>query len=122
MQTASDFLQHYGVKGMRWGVRKNGDISVTAAPRKKPPVSDDYAETKELRTKPVTSLSNAQIRKVNERLQLERSYAELTSKQSNMAKGGKFLDKALKGAKTAQTVYGLVNSPAGKAARGLINT
>ena len=70
-----DVLAHFGVKGMRWGVRKSE--SAKRAARKE---SEDYSSTKNLRKKPVSTLSNAELRKVNERIQLEQTYKQLNSK------------------------------------------
>jgi len=35
MSTADDFLAHYGVKGMRWGVRREGDAAGSSTPSKR---------------------------------------------------------------------------------------
>lgn len=60
----NNYLQHYGVKGMKWGVRK--------ARR-----SADSAEVKQIRKKKVSQMSNAELRKANERIRLEQEYKRL---------------------------------------------
>ena len=60
----NNYLQHYGVKGMKWGVRK--------ARR-----SADSAEAKQIRKKKVKEMSNAELRKLNERIRLEQEYKRL---------------------------------------------
>ena len=68
-------LAHYGIKGMRWGIRKKRDD----APRA--PRSEDSVVARELfvkaKTSSVGSLSNDELRKVNERMNLEQQYARL---------------------------------------------
>ena len=69
-ESKDDFMAHFGVKGMKWGVRKDSSGSAAKA-------SEDHAKVAALRTKPTHSLSNAQLKTINERLQLESTYAEL---------------------------------------------
>jgi len=98
-------LEHYGKKGMKWGVRKS---------RSGPKVSSDYKQTKPLRSRKTRELTNKQLKKVNERINLEQNYSRLNptkvKKGLNAAKG------VLAVATTATTVYTMYNSPAGKAA------
>lgn len=78
----NDELQHWGIKGMRWGVRRyqNKDGSLTSAGRKRQ-MSDDAKATRVLKKKKLSELSNAELRKLNERQSLERTY-----KQNNKSK------------------------------------
>ena len=72
-------LYHYGIKGMKWGVRKSR--SRTGSSRKKRSKtdgwSDDAKETYRIKKKKVNQMSNAELRKVNERRNLERNYKQL---------------------------------------------
>lgn len=74
-------LQHHGIRGQKWGVRRyqNKDGSLTSAGRKrqKRQLSDDAKEAKNLKKKRIGELSNAELRKVNERKNLERNYKQL---------------------------------------------
>lgn len=67
-------LTHFGVKGMRWGVRKKQEPVSTGVA--KTPMSSDAALTSKIRTKARTSgmssLSNEELFALNQRLQLER--------------------------------------------------
>ena len=65
-------LYHYGVLGMRWGKRKSR-------------MSQDAREAKALKKKKVSEMSNAELRKLNERRNLERNYKNLNP--SAIAKG-----------------------------------
>lgn len=78
----SDFLAHYGVLGMKWGKRKNSDGSTG-----KKPASSDHIETREIKKKPVSEMSNAELQKIVTRMNLEMQYSKLnTSNKSDAAK------------------------------------
>lgn len=96
-------LKHYGVKGMRWGARrKEGpDGRVKREP------SADFKETRELAKKRPAQLSNSELRKLNERLQLEQTYSNLTSKknQQTIKEGREHVKMTLDLIKTGQLLY-----------------
>ena len=89
-------LYHSGVKGMRWGVRRyqNSDGSLTDAGRKryntKAPKSEEHLRVKALKKKKLSQLSNAEIRELNNRMQLESQYKNL-KRQKNV--GMKFVQE-----------------------------
>jgi hypothetical protein len=90
--TVDDFLAHFGVKGMHWGVRR-GESS-------RAPSSDDHAESVDLRKKAKSGggihvLSNDELQKVNTRLNLEKSYSSLTENTKQAAAGEKFVKNNL---------------------------
>lgn len=66
-----NYLAHYGVLGMRWGVR-----------RKSRTPSVDSANVKAIRKKKIDEMSNQDLRDANARLQLESQYKQLTKKTS----------------------------------------
>lgn len=76
-------LYHFGVKGMKWGVRKDRKRSRSD--------SKDYAESRDLLKKSPNKLSNAELRKINERLNLEQQYSNLTTIQKQ--KGQSFVKR-----------------------------
>lgn len=86
----NDVLMHFGVKGMRWGVR-NAESRKRIAREE----SEDYSSTKNLRKQPVSTLSNAELKKINERIQLEQTYKQLTAKDVSKGQAAttKFLGK-----------------------------
>lgn len=98
-------LYHYGVLGMKWGVRKNR--SESPAPnrmkKQKKNISEDARVAKELKKKKVSEMSNAELRKLNERQQLERSYSQLN--KSTIAKGLAFVSSAAVMTNTAINLY-----------------
>lgn len=97
----SDSLQHYGKKGMRWGIR-----------RKKTSVSSDYKETARLRKKNIKSLSNEELQKAAKRLNLERQFKSLSPSKSDIGKKvvGDIIGGAAKATLTGATMaaFGLV--------------
>lgn len=61
------YLMHYGVKGMKWGVRKS----------KSSKYSKDYNESRALKRKNYKQLSNEELKTLNKRLELESNYKRL---------------------------------------------
>lgn len=103
-----DHLSHYGVRGMKWGVRRkigpNGRVQKGSV---------DFRTTKELRKRPSHTLSNMQLKKVNERMQLEQKFSQMNP--SKKEKGRMKVKAMIAAGGTAISVYNMVNSPAGKA-------
>ena len=97
---SDDYLAHYGVLGMEWGVRKNKTKSGLRK-RKSTPVHDDYRKAHS--GKSVKYMSDSELRSVNNRLQMERQYSELTRKTS---KGKKVVNALIKTAGTIAAAEG----------------
>jgi hypothetical protein len=118
-----DYLEHFGVLGMRWGYRKlpNGNYSKgfsfgRGAP--KSPPSEDATAAQEHRSTAkssgVQALSNAELQRVVSRMNLEQQYAKLTAKPGRIAKGQKFTKTVLGVGATANDIYTYSQSPTGK--------
>lgn len=69
-------LYHHGVKGMKWGIRKD-KLSRVQRKAKRGNWSDDARTASEIRTKKPKQMTNAEMRKLNERTRLEREYQQL---------------------------------------------
>ena len=97
-----DFLQHYGVLGMKWGHRKaKSNVSSNKKPK-----STKNTTTSKPKHKPKPTqrrLTDAELREAVNRLRLEREYAELTYRNSSRAKVEKVV-------KTIGTVAALTTS------------
>lgn len=94
-------LYHFGIKGMRWGVRRyqNPDGSLTNAGKKRlkkgqtsneETDSSNKTSTKYSSTKTVKDMSDDELRQAINRIQLEQQYKNLSPK--NVSKGKKFVD------------------------------
>lgn len=106
---SDDELKHFGVKGMRWGVRKDRN-RVTSAQKNQKPERDEHGRSlvkttnspiKRL-TSPVSSLTDAELQARVNRIRLEKDYKELTKKDwSTVQKGLKFATDILKDVATS---------------------
>lgn len=78
-------LTHWGIKGMKWGVRRyqNKDGSYTAAGKKRRNQEDTHEDYNKAHDKKnVKSMSDKELRERINRLQMEQQYANLTQKRS----------------------------------------
>lgn len=104
-------LEHHGIKGMRWGIRRyqNSDGSLTAAGKKhRGESSSESSSSSSSKTassskgkssssgtkKSVSEMSNEELRTAINRLQLEKQYKELTP--ATVSKGQKFAKTVMK--------------------------
>lgn len=76
-------LYHYGVPGMRWGVRR-AQRRANRIERKgaRKGWSSDAIDVGKIRAKKVKQMSNAELKKLNERNQLEVTNRDLKRKQN----------------------------------------
>ena len=126
-----DYLAHYGVLGMKWGVRKDvrpqGHQSEKTNTKRKKKVSMDVSEDKKqsnvLLKKHPDDLSNVELKRLNNRMELESNYKRLTkTDKSKFQKGYDYVKTGLAVAGTATAAYNLAKSPMMKAAQTQINT
>lgn len=110
--TAYNFLKHYGVKGMKWGVRKS-EVTLSTTPGKKVRGSGGYdleahddakkAATYKQKAKKSTTdaLSNKELQDLVLRMNLEQQYKRLS--ESDMSYGEKFVRQMFVGAEKQQS-------------------
>lgn len=105
----NDVLAHFGIKGMRWGVRRTPEQLGHRKKGKSNNRSEDEKEVSSLRKKKTKNLSNKELEKITKRMNLERQYSEL--KRKEISAGEQYVNSVLKYATTAATIYGLSKSP-----------
>jgi hypothetical protein len=100
-----EFLEHHGVKGMKWGIRH------------KPPSikrSGDSRRVSDLRKRKAHQLTNKQLKTINDRMNLEQNFNRLNP--GKFTNGKRLVESILATATLGATAFNLINSPAGKAA------
>ena len=96
-------LMHYGVKGMRWGVRR--DLKKSSGKRSKQLSANDRKKNDMKKAaKDRRLLSDAELKKRIERLKMEQQLAELTEKNTNPGKAYVKEVLATSGRKVATTL------------------
>lgn len=79
----NDELYHYGVPGMKWGVRRSQNKLDRIDKRsKKNDWSEDATTAAKIKTKKVSQMTNAELRKLNDRRNLEQQNANLSRNSS----------------------------------------
>lgn len=108
-----DFLAHFGVKGMRWGVRRNRDH----APSSSDAQNAALVREKIRQTGGTHSLTNKELQDFITRANLEQQYSRLAREDPKLVRGHNFIKALLNAANTANSVYNLYNSPLSKEIR-----
>lgn len=91
-------LYHYGILGQKWGVRRfqNKDGTRTPAGKRREAgssKSEDHIKSRDAKSKAPGGLSNEELKKLNERLQLEETYKRLSAEK--IEKSESFVKKAI---------------------------
>jgi len=102
-------LKHFGVLGMKWGVRKGSKTGASAGSKAKTGAStasksktgaesqngrsSDYAKASALKNKRIANMSNDELAEVTRRIQLEQNYRRVTT--PTKSKGRAFVEAQL---------------------------
>lgn len=88
-------LYHYGVLGMKWGVRRSqAKLNRIQKKAKRQNWSEDATEAAKIRTKKPKQMSNSELKKINERTRLENEYKNLNSRKPSAGK--KFVQEIMR--------------------------
>lgn len=98
-------LYHWGIKGMKWGVRRyqNSDGSLTPAGRKRYSDNDSgdtdapnkSSSSNSSKPKSISEMSDVELRTAVQRLQLEQQYKNLLPKEEKTVSAGMKFIKAV---------------------------
>lgn len=116
-----DCLMHYGIPGMKWGVRKarKNNYFSKAAKKRRSSYSQDYKDVEKLRKKSYKQLSNSELKSLNKRLELEANYKRLNPK--GIEKGKRMVSYGVGLLSLAGSVYALRNAPLTQMGKSIIN-
>ena len=114
---SNDELEHYGIKGMKWGVRKNRVSGPSSAPAKsKSTMSPDVKRVSEIKAKVKAkgrdSLTNDEMQDLVKRMNLEQQYGNLNP--SKAKKGMDYLKTTAGVLGTVGSIYAFSKSPLAK--------
>lgn len=104
---SEDFIKHFGVKGMRWGVRNPES-------KRKAAQSEDHKTSRALQKRHNSSLSNNELATIQQRLTLEANVNKLDG--SKVKKGSDKAAYILGTLGVGAAAYNMFKSPAGQAA------
>lgn len=102
MTGTDDFLEHYGVKGMRWGVKRKSTHKE----------SFDSKQVKKHRGKPAHALTNKQIKELNTRMKLEQEYRKMNPDKAT--RGQAHVKHVVATVGLISSVAGIMNTPVGR--------
>lgn len=83
-------LIHYGVLGMRWGIRK----AKNSAKSKEANASEEHKKSRVLKKKRMSEMTNAELKLYVERMNLEQQYSQLKAK--DVSAGRKFANEIVR--------------------------
>lgn len=106
-----DFLEHHGIKGMHWGIRRTQ--------QQLHPGSTDFKTARRIEEKAKThgprSLTNKELQTLANRKRAEQGYRQTRGTESGFVRGHDAVKTGLAVAGTVTAIYTISTSPAAKA-------
>ena len=117
-QVGKDFIEHFGTRGMKWGVRRSREERAAGGGSEKKGASISAPKKvvgKTNTAKPASQLSDAQLKKAIERINMEQNFARLTAPpptktQKILTNVGRFAADVGKQV-AAQEIKSVINNP-----------
>jgi hypothetical protein len=117
-----EFLAHYGVRGMKWGVRTRSSSRATKKSTGSSRPSDEGRAAAKILSKQkqhgTAALTNHELRVVNARVKLEKEFKGNFPNKSKLDKGEAHLKKYIAYGLTAKAAHDLLMSDFGKRMTG----
>lgn len=122
MQSAIDkvegFIAHFGIRGMKWGVRRDrgpsGTVSSALTKSRANEPDDIVAIKSKASTSGIHSLSNNEMQTLVNRMKLQTQIDDINRSPAKIEKGRAFVDRQMKTAETINKAVTFYNSPAGR--------
>jgi hypothetical protein len=108
----SEILSHFGIKGMRWGVRRSS-AQLDAHSEDKAKALETASKIKANRGS-TASVSNKELQHLLDRMNLEQRHSKMLEDQSQLNKGNKQIKKFLETGKTLRELDNFLGGTAQK--------
>jgi hypothetical protein len=114
MNDAEDYISHFGIRGMKWGVRRS-DAQLSKTSGDSVDAARAATTLKTIKTtKSLSSVSDADLNHLINRINTEKRYAELDTKTASLAKRNKTIKTILATGVLMNEAVNFVNSPVGR--------
>lgn len=113
-----EVIEHFGVKGMKWGIRRDEPSRQTNSGYSQDAAVARRTQAKIQKQGGLHGVSNKELAALNTRLNLEQNYKRMVvAEPTKLEKAKKYVSTAQKVGTAINTVITFVNSPAGKLIR-----